>query len=174
MIRKIRKIRKINSKKIIILALFTAVSLVLFVVEMQIPPLSPVPGIKLGLANIVTLFILYKKESKPGDAFLVIIARVLLASLITGNLSALFFSFTGGIAAICTMLLFKKIFKAKLIPVTSVAGAISHNVTQAVVAVLVYNSKGILLYIPVLIFGGILSGLLTGFTAEIIIKRLRR
>jgi heptaprenyl diphosphate synthase len=164
---------KNNIKKLSVLALLTAVSLVLFVVEMQIPPFTPIPGIKLGLANMITLFVLYRNVFKWSDAVLIVIVRVLLSGLITGNLFALLFSLSGGIAAVFTMLLFRKILSGKLIPVTSVAGAVAHNIAQITAAVLISGS-GVLLYLPILIFGGILSGLLTGFTVTIIINRLKR
>jgi heptaprenyl diphosphate synthase len=161
-------------KKIVTLALLTAVSLILFVVESQFPPITPIPGIKLGLANMVTLFILYRKGFKAIDAVLVIAARVILAALITGSLFSLMFSFCGGIAAVLTMILFRKLLGNKLIPVTSVAGAIAHNITQLTVALLVYMSMGILLYLPALMLGGILSGLITGIAITTILRRLRR
>jgi len=151
------------------LALLTAVSLVLFMVEAQIPPMTPVPGIKLGLANIITLFILYDKKCKWRDAVLVVVVRVLLAGLITGNLFALLFSLSGGLAAVFTMILFRKIAP---IPATSVAGAITHNIAQIAVATAI-SGAGVLLYLPILIFGGVVSGLITGFAVTIIISRLK-
>jgi len=158
-------------KKTVTLALLAAISLILFVVEMQIPPLTPLPGIKLGLANMITLFILHRKDFKATDAIAVVIVRVLLAALITGSLFTLIFSLGGAATAILVMLLFRKSFKGKLIPVTSVAGAIAHNLAQITVAVLIAGT-GILLYLPLLMLSGILSGLLTGFTVAIIVRRL--
>jgi heptaprenyl diphosphate synthase len=166
-------------KKTVTLALLTAVSLILFIVEMQIPPIIPIGGVKIGLANMVTLFILYNRRSiwcdalGAPDAVLVVIARVLLAGLVTGSLFSLMFSFAGGITAVFTMLLFRKILRGKLIPVVSVAGALAHNTAQIAVAVLVYGGFGVLLYFPALVLSGILSGLITGFAAAIILKRMK-
>ncbi|MCL2633215.1 MAG: Gx transporter family protein [Oscillospiraceae bacterium] len=161
-----------KTRKLVVLALLTAVSLCLFVVEMQVPNLIPVPGVKLGLANIITLFILYDNRFKWSDAVLVVIARVGLAALVTGNVYALLYSFVGGIFALAVMLLMKKVFEGKLIPVVSVAGGITHNIGQVVVAVIIYGA-GVLFYLPVLVLGGIASGLLTGFTAVFLLKRLK-
>jgi heptaprenyl diphosphate synthase len=161
--------------KIVTLALLTAISLVLFVVEAQIPPLVPqVPGIKMGLANIITLFILHRREFSAADAILVVIARTSLAALIIGSPSSLIFSLSGGIAAVITMLLFQRLFRSKLIPVTSVGGALAHNTAQVAVSMLVYGSRAILLYFPALILSGILSGLLVGFTVNILLKYIKK
>ena len=159
-------------RKTVTLALFTAMSLILFVVEMQIPPLTPIPGIKLGLCNIIPLFILHKREYKAFDAVLVVFARVLLAGAITGSSTSLIFSLCGSLAAILIMIGFRKLFGGKLIPTTSVAGALAHNITQVTVAVVIYSSTSVLLYLPILIFGAILSGLLTGFAVTLILRRL--
>jgi heptaprenyl diphosphate synthase len=155
-------------RRLVTLSLLTAISLVLFVVEAQIPPLTPIPGIKLGLANMITLFVLHRSTFKASDAVIVVIARVLLAGLITGNLLSLLFSLAGGLAAVFSMIAFRKITPT---PVTSVAGAISHNIAQIAVAATISGS-GVLLYLPILVFGGILSGLLTGFAVTVILKRL--
>ncbi|MCL2037317.1 MAG: Gx transporter family protein [Oscillospiraceae bacterium] len=157
-------------EKLVSLGVLTAVSLVMFVIESQLPPITPFPGIKLGLANTVTLFILHRKAYKFADAVLVVIVRVLSAAFIVGNPSVLLFSLTGGISAVFAMLLFRMLLKGELIPVTSVAGALAHNMVQVAVAIFV-SGAGVLPYIPVLILGGILSGLLTGFAVSIIIRR---
>ncbi|MCL2071365.1 MAG: Gx transporter family protein [Oscillospiraceae bacterium] len=156
-------------KNIVVLALLTAVSLILFAVELQIPPITPIPHIKIGLANTVTLFILYKKGFGGADAVFVVIARVLLASLVTGSLFSLLFSFSGGIVAVLVMTSLKKLFPP---PVTSVAGALAHNLMQVAVAVFIYGGFGVLIYLPALVLGGIIAGLLTGFTMTIILSRL--
>ncbi|MCL1866464.1 MAG: Gx transporter family protein [Oscillospiraceae bacterium] len=163
--------RKVSARNIVFLSVLTAISLALFVAESQIPPLTPFPGIKLGLANTVTLFLLYR-NGKAADAVLVVTARVLLAGLVTANLLALLFSFCGGLSAVLIMGLCRRTFgeSRKLIPVTSVAGGITHNTAQTVAAVVI-SGTGVLLYFPVLILGGILSGLLTGITVTFIIGR---
>lgn len=164
-------------KKTVTLALLTAVSLILFVVELQIPPLTPFPWVKIGLANMVTLFILYRKDFTAIDAVLVVILRVLLAAVITGSMTSLFFSFCGGTAAILAMLALTKIAPdSNLKPhaaITSVTGALAHNLAQITVAVFMYGGFGVLTYLPALVLSGILSGLLTGFAVTILIKRVR-
>jgi heptaprenyl diphosphate synthase len=161
-----------NTRRITTLALLTTVSLVLFVAEAQIPPLTPLPGIKLGLANIVTLFILHNNMNKPADAVIVVIARVLLAGFVTGSLFTLMFSLSGGLAAVIVMLLFKKLLGGSLIHVTSVAGAVAHNLTQISIAAYI-SSAAIFLYLPALMLGAVLTGLLTGFTMIIILKHFK-
>jgi heptaprenyl diphosphate synthase len=155
-----------KTKKLSLTALFAVIALIIFIVEAQIPLSFQAPGIKLGLANIVTLFIISLGGMwKVHDVFMVFIVRVLLAALITGNPQVLIFSFTGGVLSIIAMLLFKK----TPIPVISVAGGVMHNIGQIAVAVLLTGTS-ILVYLPVLIIGGIVSGLITGFTVYFIFK----
>ena len=161
-----------KTKKIVTLALLTAVSLVLFTVEAQLPAIPMIPYVKIGIANIITLFILHRNGFRFYDAIMVMTARVLIASLVTGNLFSLFFSFSGGMAALLVMLLFRRVFRNGLIWATSVSGAIAHISTQVLIAVLIYGGTGIFLYIPLLVFCSIISGLLTGFVTAIILKRV--
>lgn len=163
-------------KKIAVLALLTAVSLVLYVVELQIPPLIPqIPGIKTGLANIVTLFILFGKPSndfKAHDALLVVIARVVLSGLITGSMFAMMFSLSGGVISTVVMAALRRALPVLPPPVVSVAGALTHNFTQITVAAFIFGGLWVLVYLPALVLSGIASGLITGFAAAIIIRRL--
>jgi len=161
-------------RKYVYLALLTAMSLCLFAIEAQIPPVIPIPGMKLGLSNIITLFILHGKGFKTRDAAIALAARILLSSFITGSGTALLFSVIGGFFAFSAMALLKKALKGELIPAVSVAGAAAHNAGQITAAAIVYGSKSVLLYLPALILGGIISGLMTGFAAAIIIKRIKR
>ena len=150
-----------NAHKVSAMALFAVIALVIFAVESKIPPPLPLPGIKLGLANVVNLFMLFLGERwKPRDVFMVFLTRVLLAAFITGQGMSLIYSITGGVFAITAMIAVKK----KLpIPAVSVAGAIAHNLGQISAAALVLGSGNVFLYLPVLAAGGIISGLLTGF-----------
>jgi len=155
------------------LSLLTAVSLCLFVIESATPPFVPLPGIKLGLANIITLFILFSGGFNTRDAAMSLTARILLSAFVTGSGTALLYSAAGGFCAFSVTALLRKVLKGELITTASVAGAAAHNAGQILAAAAVYGSSGVLLYLPILIFGGIVSGLLTGIAAAIIIKRIK-
>ncbi|MDR2533036.1 MAG: Gx transporter family protein [Oscillospiraceae bacterium] len=159
-----------NVRKLSLTALFAVIALIIFIVEAQIPLPVNAPGLKLGLANIIILFMLFLGGMwKTQDIFMVFLVRVLLAALITGNAQALLFSFTGGLFALLVMLSMRTAFKGAAIPVVSVAGAIAHNAGQITVAALI-TSAGVFVYLPALVAGGIISGLLTGFAVYFIYK----
>jgi heptaprenyl diphosphate synthase len=164
---------KINTKKLILTALFAGLALIIFIIEAQIPlPFYRVPGFKLGLANIVTLFMLFLGGAwKASDVFLVLLTRVFLAAFITGNLISLLFSFSGGVLALAVMLTLKTLIKNMPIPVVSVAGALAHNAGQLAAAALYMRSMSVFFYFPALVAGGIISGLLTGFAVYILFKK---
>ena len=161
-----------KTKKLVTLSLLAAVALALFTVELLIPPITPFPWVKIGLANIITLFVLYRKEYTAYNALSVVIVRVLLAGLITGSPISLLFSFTGGVASLLAMVGLRKLAPTIPATITSVAGALTHNLAQIIVAVFVYGGFGVLLYLPGLVLGGIISGLITGFAIAIILRRM--
>ncbi|MCL2639051.1 MAG: Gx transporter family protein [Oscillospiraceae bacterium] len=163
---------KYNTKKLTLTALFAAIALIIFIIEAQIPLSFSVPGLKLGLANIVTLLILFLGGSwKARDAFLVLLVRVLLAAFITGNTMSFAFSFAGGLLALGVMLAVKMALKDEAIPVVSVAGALAHNAGQIAMAALYMQSTSVFAYFPALIAGGIISGLFTGFAVYYLFKK---
>ncbi|MDR2559372.1 MAG: Gx transporter family protein [Oscillospiraceae bacterium] len=162
---------KTNTKKLTLTALFAVVALIIFIVEAQIPLPVHIPGLKLGLANIITLFMLFLGGFwKVRDVLLVLLVRILLAALIAGNPVGLLYSFTGGILSLLVMFAMKAAFKGAAIPVISVAGAVAHNIGQIAAVMLVWQSASVLVYLPALIAGGIISGLLTGFAVYFLFK----
>jgi len=162
-------------KKIAALGVLTAAALCIFVIESAVPPLLiiPIPGIKLGLANIITLFILFSDGFKTKDAALVLVARILLGTFITGSGAALLYASAGGAMAFLAVAVLGKLLGRELIPAVSAAGAAAHNIGQIAAAAAIYG-RSAWFYLPALIFGGIISGLLTGIAAAIILKRIKR
>lgn len=159
--------RHIDVKRITILALLLAVSVVLGYVESLIPYDFGVPGIKLGLANVVSLLIIYTYKSR--DAFLVGILRVLIIGFLFGNLSMIIYSLSGLIFSIIMMIFFKKVRIFGIIGV-SVIGAVFHNIGQLIVAYFVVRSVGVLAYIPVLLIAAVIAGVFTGVAASSVLK----
>lgn len=149
--------------------MLTAAALAVFVIELQLPSPVPVPGVKLGLANIFTLFALYR--FKPHEAALLVLVRVFLGCLFSGNPTALIFSYAGAALCMAGMLLLKHILKTDMIWLISIIGAVLHNIGQLLAASAVLGSFAVFGYLPVLLISGCISGCFTGIAAQLVINR---
>ena len=161
-----------TTKKLVLMALLTALSLGIWVIEAQIPPLVPVPGVKLGLANIVTLaamVLLGKREA--GD---ILLARVVLGSLFAGSFSAIIFSLAGGVLAWAVMALTLNAFSEKQIWIVSALGALAHNAGQLLAAIAVTKTPSLLWYGPALAASAVVTGVFTGFAAMYLLRATKR
>lgn len=153
------------------LALLTALALIIYIVELQIPPLVPMPGIKLGLANMISLTALLVYG--PIEAFSILLLRILLGSLLTGNMVSLIFSLMGGIFSIIGMALLYRYFKDSLsLWVISICGGIFHNIGQLFIASVIVENIHIYYYLPILILSGSITGYFIGLGAKFIAKQL--
>ena len=149
-----------------------AVAMMLSYIEALLPPVySAVPGIKLGLANIVTVYAVY--HYRAYEVFMTVFVRILLAAVFCGNFMALIYSFSGSVFCLVGMLLLRKIVDEKHIWIASVLGAVLHNTGQMIAASAVLQTVQIWLYYPVLIVSGCLAGLFTGLCAQLLISRLK-
>ena len=151
------------------LALLTALALIIFIVELHFPDLIPLPGVKLGLANIITVYAVYKYSAK--EVTLIVISRLVLGAVFGGNISAVLYSGAGAAFCLIGMLLIKKLIPYKYIWLSSVVGAILHNTGQIVVAVIMMRSFAVISYYPVLIISGCIAGAFTGICAQLLLKR---
>lgn len=158
-----------NARKLTQLAMLTGIALILFVVEMQIPNPFPIPGIKLGLANVITVYAVYRYRGR--EVGIIVLARILLASIFGGNMMALLYSFAGSVLCLIGMLFLKRIIDEKHLWIGSVFGAVLHNIGQIAVAVLVLGMS-VFVYLPFLLVSGCLAGGFTGGCAQLVIKRL--
>jgi len=149
--------------------LLIATAFVLSWIEMQIPYSFTIPGIKLGLTNLAVLVALYKLG--PADAFALNMVRIILVGFTFGNMSSMFYSLAGGMLSFIVMFLLKKLTKSS-IKLVSVAGGISHNVGQILVAMFVLENAKIIWYLPYLWISGIVAGIVIGLISELIIKRI--
>ena len=161
-----------KTKKLLYLALLTAISLVLFIVENPIPAPVPVPGVKLGLGNVIVVTVLFLYG--PREALGVLTAKVLLSALLTGNLGALAYSAAGGLLSWAGMSLLRPLLGKQQLWVASVLGAMLHNLGQLAAAVLIAATPGLWSYLPVLLLSGMITGLFTGIAAQAVTSRLRR
>ena len=173
---------RIAIKKLTIMALLTAAALIIFVIEAQIPLPIAVPGVKLGLANTVTLFALFYSHGKERgadsltavDALLILICRIILGAFVTGRLVTLIYSLTGGLFALVTQVLIKKIVTSRQIWVCGAIGAAFHNIGQITAAIVVTGTPSIVAYLPVLILTGIVTGIVTGLVTQFVLDRFPR
>ena len=158
-----------KTKKVAFLGMCIALSMILSFVESQIPPLMAVPGVKMGLPNIVMVFMLYKIGAK--ETAIVSILRVILVGILFGTPLSMIYSLVGAALSLIGMILLKK--TNLFAPITvSVAGGILHNIGQIVTACLVMETAQIAYYLPVLLISGTIAGILIGLTAAMILKRL--
>ena len=156
-------------RKLTTLGLLTAIALTIFLVEAQIPAIVPLPGVKLGLANIVTVFTVF--ALCPKDGILVLISRIFLGAVFAGNFSTIFYSAAGGICAIAVTILLKKILRQNQLWVAGCLGAIAHSVGQMAMAMLLLGTPSLIVYLPVMIIISIITGLFTGLCAQFLIHR---
>lgn len=156
-------------RKLTRLSLLSAIALTIFMVEAQIPALVPVPGVKLGLANIVTVFTVFALGAGEGVAVLAV--RIFLGAVFAGNFSTIFYSAAGGTLAILTTIGLKKILKSNQLWVAGCLGAVAHSVGQMLMAVLLTGTPGLFVYLPVMIAVSILTGCFTGLCAQFLLDR---
>ena len=153
------------------IALLTALSLILFILEGFLPLPLPVPGAKLGLAAIVTLIALYLLPAR--DAALMLTLRIVLASAFGGGLAPMIYSLAGGVASFAAMVLLKRYTQLSIVGI-SAAGGFLHNMAQLLVAAAVLETTALFVYAPVLGIVGILTGILIGITARGILQKISR
>lgn len=158
-----------KTRKLTTLALLSAIALTIFMLEAQIPPIVPIPGVKLGLANIVTVFTVFVLGAKEGAA--VLFVRVFLGAVFSGNFGTIFYSAAGGALAILTTIGLKFVLKKNQLWIAGCLGAIAHSIGQMIVAVWVTGTPSLLIYLPVLIVCSIITGLFTGLCAQLLVNR---
>ena len=159
----------VKTKKLTLLALLTAIALTIFMIEAQIPPVVPLPGVKLGLANIVTVFAVFALGAREGA--LVLFCRIFLGAVFAGNFSSIFYSAAGGTLAILVTILLRKVLTRKQLWVAGALGAVAHSVGQVGMSMLITGTPGIIVYLPPLICISIVTGLFTGLCAQFLVNR---
>ena len=158
-----------KTRKITLLACLSAIALTIFMVEAQIPALVPIPGIKLGLSNIITVFAVFALG--PKDAASVLFVRIFLGAVFAGNFSTILYSAAGGACAICVTIGLRKILGKKQLWIAGVLGAIAHSIGQMAMAITLTATPGLAVYLPVMIAVSILTGTFTGLCAQFLVNR---
>lgn len=165
----LKKVMPLKIRKIALLGLLTGIALTIFMVEAQIPPVVPIPGVKLGLSNIVTVFTVFALSA--GDGAAVLACRIFLGAVFAGNFSSIFYSAAGGLCAILVTIGLKYILQPNQLWVAGCLGAIAHSIGQMGIALLITGTPGVLMYLPVLIIISIFTGLFTGLCAQLLVNR---
>lgn len=158
-----------KTKKLVLLALFTAIALTIFMVEAQIPTLVPIPGVKIGLSNIVTVFLVFAIGSKEAAA--VLFCRIFLGAVFAGNFSTIFYSAAGGLVSILITIGLKRILTMKQLWVAGALAAVGHSVGQMAAAIVIAATPGLIVYLPVMIAISIVTGTFTGLCAQVLLNR---
>ena len=162
-------------KKLTLCGMLTALAIVLSLAERLFPldAIVPVPGVKLGLANVVTLFALTRLSVR--DAVAILLCRVALSSLLMGSVTAFLFSLFGGLLALAVMgLLLRAEGKFCSVLGVSVAGAAAHNIGQIIAAVIWMKTGAVMAYLPLLLVMSVPLGLVTGLTAAVVLSHLQK
>lgn len=160
---------KIEPKSVALLGICTAIAMVLSYLESLIPLSFAVPGVKLGLANIAVVFVLYKLGAK--EAVLVSALRIIWMAILFWNFLTLAYSAAGAVLSLTAMILLKRSERFSAVGV-SVTGGILHNAGQILVAMLIMETAQIVYYLPVLCISGIAAGVAVGIVSAILIKRI--
>lgn len=158
-----------KARKLTLLALLSAIALTIFIIEAQIPAPVPLPGVKLGLSNIVTVFAVFALGGKEAAAILCV--RIFLGAAFAGNFSSIIYSAAGGALAILSTIALRRILTDSQLWVASIAGAMAHAIGQMAVAVAVTGTPAIAMYLPAMLACGVISGLFTGLCAQLLLKR---
>ena len=156
-------------RKTAYLGLFSAVAIILGYVESLIPVFAGIPGIKLGLANLAVLFILDRYSAK--EAALVSVVRIRVIGFMFGNLFSILYSMAGAALSLTVMNLLKKHSGCSLFGI-SVAGGVTHNIGQLIVAMIVVSNTSLMVYAPALLVAGVLAGILIGGLTKEVVGRL--
>lgn len=158
----------VKTKRLTLTAMLTGIAVAVLAVESQIPPIVPVPGVKLGLANAVTLFAMAVLSRR--EAFLTLAVRIILSCVFSGGMSMFVYSVSGGVLSFAVMCAALKRLGCDKIWAVSVFGAAAHNVGQLAAACAVTGNAAVMYYLPALLISGIVTGLFTGMCTYYILK----
>lgn len=156
------------------ISLLTVFALILFIVELQFPPVVPIPGVKLGLANVITVFAAVVLGF--GDACVVLVLRVLLGGFLSGQVMAVVYSMAGGLVSLGVLRCFRFFLSDRSdrhIWIASAFAAVGHNMGQLLMAVVITQTPGLLSFLPILVVSGIVAGACTGLLVQILVRRLQ-
>lgn len=159
------------NRKIANLGIFSALAIIFGYIETLIPVFAGIPGIKLGLANLAVLYILVRYTFR--DAILVSVIRIIVIGFLFGNMFSILYSLAGAALSLSVMALMQKHTDFSLIGI-SVAGGVTHNIGQLLIAILIVENRSLLYYAPVLLISGVITGCLIGWLTQETLRRTSR
>ena len=162
----------LKTKKLALMALLTAMALGIFMLEAQLPAPVPIPGVKLGLANIITLTAMCLLGRR--EAGVVLLLRVVMGAIFAGSFSTIIFSAAGGFLAYLVMCVLTAIIPEERLWVTSAIAAVAHNLGQLLAYALVAHTWRLLYYLLILAVSGVVTGVFTGIAAMYLLRALRK
>ncbi len=162
--------KKFMESNVALYGMFISVALVLSYIEAIIPVNPPVPGMKIGLANIVIIWVLYAMGVKP--AAIISVLRVLLAGFLFGNLYSIIFSMAGAVVSLVVMYFLKKV-RFFTVAGVSIAGGVTHNLAQIAVSMIVLENVRMVYYLPALVISGVIAGIVIGILGGILYKKIK-
>jgi heptaprenyl diphosphate synthase len=160
-----------STKKLCALSAAVALAMILSFVESQIPPIVPIPAVKIGLANVVTVFLLYTFGWKEAGA--VSLVRIGLSSILFGSPVSMLYSLSGAVLSFLLMLLFKRLKLFSTIGV-SIVGGVFHNVGQIICAAFILGTATIVVYLPVLLISGVVGGIAVGSLGGLLVLKIKK
>ena len=161
-----------KTKKLAFMAVLTAIALTIFMIENQIPAPVPIPGVKLGLANIITLAAMLIIGRREAGA--VLIMRILMGAIFAGSPSTLLYSAAGGFCAYLVMCITVGLFSEKQLWIVSALAAIAHNAGQLMACAFIVKTPGIMVYAPILAASGVITGVFTGLAAMYLVRAVKK
>lgn len=161
-----------KTRKLTFMSMLLVLAIIIFTVESQLPPIAPIPGIKLGLANVINLMALYMLGRR--ESFIILVLRIVISSIFAGNFTGFMYSISGGIMCFLFMSVMSLFIKENRMWVVSVFGAIGHNIGQIVIACFIMGTFQIIWYLPILMISAIITGTFTGIAAQTALKHMRK
>ena len=158
-----------KSKRVAVCGVLTALAMIFSYIEALIPIPIGIPGVKLGIANIAIIAVIYIVGD--ADAVIVNFLRIVLTGILFGNFYSFLFSLVGGMLSVILMILFKKTKKLSMVGV-SIIGGVAHNVGQITAAVFLMDNVAIAYYLPVLMVAGVVTGIIIGYIGQLVTKRI--
>ena len=159
-----------NTKKLAQLAIAISFALILSFIESRIPAFVAIPGVKVGLANIAVIFMLYRLGVK--EAIVVSLIRVVLVAILFGSLVSMFYSICGAILSLAVMIALKRLTPLREVAV-SVSGGVMHNIGQIIAASILLETNVVLYYLPFLLLSGTIAGVVIGVISAILVKKVK-
>lgn len=161
-----------KTRKLTLISMLLVLAIIIFTVESQLPPIAPIPGIKLGLANVINLMALYMLGRR--ESFIILVLRIVLSSIFAGNFTGFMYSISGGIICFLFMGVMSLFIKENRMWAVSVFGAIGHNIGQIIIACFIMGTFQIIWYLPILMISAIITGTFTGIAAQTALKHMRK